>query len=894
MSLWRQLTRGLHNLTHRRDADRDVADEVQQYLEDAASAWRERGLSAEEAQRAARIELGSAAAVEEQVRSYGWENALRTLAADLRYALRQLRGNPAFTVVTVLTLALGIGASTAIFSAVNPILFSPLPYPHANRIMMIWNTDDGARSEVAFGTYRELKARSRSFAAMAVYEPWQPSMTGGDEPVRLEGQSVSASFFRVLGVAPSLGRDFRASEDVFNGPKVVILSERLRQRLFRGNSDVLGREIKLDGDNYTIVGVMPRGFEDVLSPSAEIWTPEQYDTRQLASNFNSWEWGNHLRLIGRLKPGESQSQALQEIEQIAHTPWPEFPRPRWASLRDGLLIDSLQTDLAHSVKTALLAILGAVGLLLTIACVNVVNLLLARVAQRRGEFATRAALGASRGRQVRQLITESLLLSSLGGLLGVGMAIAAVRVLVKLSPPNLPRVDAIAVNGAAFSFALGITTLVGLVTGLIPAFPVSSGELSAALRQASRRTAGGHSQVRRMLVVVEVALALMLLVGAGLLLRSMKRVLAVSPGFHASHLLTMQVQTSGHQFDNLPSDPGAGDAMRQRFYEQALDAVRRVPGVQAAAFTSLLPLSDDPPVVGVYGAQFENDDPQKGSNVFRYAVSPGYCRTMGIPLISGRFLDKGDTRTAPQVALISKSLARRQFPGQSALGKRLHVGPRNRPWYTVVGVVGDVKQTSLAIENPDAVYIPTQQSWFADDALSFVIRTRGDAATFATAAKNAVWSVDKNQPIVRVATMDKLLAVTEAERRFVLVLFEAFGAAALMLAAVGIYGILSGSVTERMREIGVRAALGASRADILSLVLGDGMRLTAFGIVIGLGAARAASRAVATLLFGISRLDAVTYLSVTALMAIVAAIACWTPAWRASRVDPSIMLRADQ
>lgn len=893
MSFWRQLTHGLRGLTRRAEKHEEIGDEVRQYFEEATAAWRSRGLSAEDAKRAARLELGNMTVVEEEVASYGWENVVRTIVNDLRFAGRQLRNHPGFAVVGILTLALGIGSSTAIFSAVDPILFRPLPYSHPGRILMIWSTFQGDRSEVAFGTYRELAERSRSLEATAIFEPWQPALTGGEQPERLEGQSVSANFFRVLGVSPVLGRDFRASEDVFNGPKVVVLSDKLWHRLFHGAPDILGRTIKLGDDNYVVIGVMAHSFEDVLAPSAEIWTPTQYDPRQLTSSFNSWEWGNHLRMVGRLKPGMSRLQAIQELAQIARTPWPQFPRPRWASLQHGLIVDSLQDDIAHTVKPALLAVLGAVILVLAIVWVNVVNLVLARGSQRRGEFAVRGALGASKGRIIRQLITENLLLASFGGMAGIAVAIAGLHALIALSPAELPRLDAMTIDPAAFFFALAITTIAGIAAGLVPAIHISRDELQAGLQQNSRRSAGGRAATRRALVVIEVALALVLLVSAGLLLRSMRRLLAVDPGFNPSHLLTMQVVTAGHQFDNPASAPGIGDRTRRRFFEQALDLVRRVPGVQQAAFTSLLPLSDDPPVDALYGAQFENQGADEGYNVFRYAISPGYCQTMGIPLLSGRLLDEHDTASRPQVALISESLAKRQFGSQSPLGKRLHVGPRDRPWYTIVGVVGDVKQTSLAINQSDAVYLSTEQTWFADDTLSLVIRSRGETGALAAATKRAIWSVDKDQPVVRVMTMDRMMAITEAERRFVLILFEAFAGVALVLAAVGIYGVLSGNVTERTREIGVRAALGASRGDILALILSDGMRLTAFGILIGLCGAAVASRAMATLLFGTSPLDPIAWTGVIATLAGVSAIACWAPAWRASRVDPSITLRAE-
>lgn len=894
MSLWRQITHGLRSLVRRSAADRDLSEEVRQYFDDATAAWIERGLGAEDARRAARLELGSLTAAQEQVRSYGWENALRILAADLSYAARQMRGNPGFAIVSVLTLALGIGASTAIFSAVDPILFKPLPYPHASRVMMIWNRYQGVRSEIAFGNYLELASRSHTFDAISVFEPWQATMTGGAHPERLNGQDVSASFFRVMGVSPALGRDFKASEDVFHGPKVVILSDKLWRRHFNGDPAILGRQIKLDDDFYIVVGVMPRTYENVLAPAAELWTPMQFDAREIATDFDTSDWGNHFFMAGRLKPGISRAEGIQELAEIARTPWLQFPRPRWAALKEGLIVDSLQEDLAHGVKPALLAVMGAVILLLAIACVNVINLLLARSAQRQGEFAVRAALGASGGRIVRQLITESLLLATLGGAFGMGVAVAGVRALIALSPPGLPRLDAIAVDGWAFVFALAIATLIGVLTGLIPAVQISRGQLHVGLQKSGRRAATDHAKVRSALVVTEVALALILLVSAGLLLRSMRRLLGVDPGFNPSHLLTMQVQTSGHQFlDYVAGAPGAGSARRRRFFEQTLEAVRRVPGVRQAAFTSVLPLSDDPDWVNTYGARFDKDDRHGGWNVFRYAVSPDYCETMRIPLLSGRCLNEGDTASAPQAALISESLAKSEFPGQSPLGNRLHVGPTDRPWYTVVGVVGDVKQTSLAVDQPDAVYLSTEQTWFADDTLSFVVRTRGDPAALARAVEDAIWSVDKDQPIVRVATMDDLFAASEAERRFVLTLFEAFGMVALALAAVGIYGILSGSVTERTREIGVRAALGATRGDIVGMVLRQGMRLTALGVAIGLCGAAVASQMLATLLFGVSRLDPITYVGVIALLGVVAAVACWMPAWRAARVDPSITLRAE-
>ena len=879
MSLWRQFTRGLRVLTNRTAADRDAADEVQHYLEQTTAALLASGLSPDEARRAARLELGNMTAVREQMRGYGWENEIGTLLADVRYAARRLRRNPGFAAVSVFTLALGIGATTAIFSAVNPILFKPLPYSHSGRIMMIWDIFQGSRSDVTFHTYRELTARSRSFDAIAVMKPWRPTITSDTQPERIDGQSVSAGYFRVVGVAPALGRDFEEADDQFKGPKVVIISDSLWRRRFSGDSAIAGRQITLDDNLYIVIGVMPAGFENVMAPSADLWSPLQYDTRN-ATDLETREWGHHLRMVGRLRPGLQVEQARRELELIARAPVPEFPRPRWAFLKYGFIVNSLQDEITRGVKPALLAVLGAVMLVLLIACVNVTNLLLGRAVQRRGEFAMRAALGAGRLRLIRQLVTEGLLLAAIAGALGSVVARSGVRALVALSPPGLPRVNAIGVDGAVLAFALGITTLIGLVVGLIPALHASRDDLHIGLRQNSQYTAGGRQFTRRALVVAEVALALMLLVSAGLLLRSLQRLFAVAPGFDSSHVLTMQVQESGHRFDD--------DSARRRFFSQALEAVRHVPGVASAAFTSLLPLSGDQ--FGTYGAQFED-----GSNydVFRYVVTPGYLETIGIALRRGRLLDEHDGAAAQPSVLISESLAKREFPGQDPIGRRVHVGPTNRPWYIVVGVVGDVKQISLAEVQPDAVYITTSQSWFADSELSLVVRGRDDVAALVPAIKSAIWSVDKDQPIIHIATMDNLLAASASERRFAAILFEVFALVALVLAATGIYGVLAGSVTERMREIGVRSALGATRGDILALVVRQGMMLTGLGVAIGLGGAVAASRALITLLFGISRLDPITYLGVAALLAGVSAIACWIPAWRAARVDPSITLRAE-
>ena len=806
------------------------------------------------------------------------------LVQDVRYALRQLRKTPGFACTAIVILALGIGGTTAIFSTINPILFEPLPYPEARRIVMIWYAgEDGPRIPQTFHTYRELAERSRSLEAIAVLKPWQPALTGADHPERFDGQRVSANYFHALGVPPALGRDFQPSDDVYNGPKVVILGNRLWQRTFAGDRSIIGSQVRLDDDNYTVIGVMPRMFDNVLAASAEVWAPLQYDPGNIASR-QTREWGHHLRVVARLRAGVNISKARSDLDLIARTPLPEFPRPDWASLDQGFITNSLQDDVAGGVKPALVAVLGAVVLVLLIACVNVTNLLLARGALRRGEFSMRAALGAPRARLVRQLLTESSLLAMLGGALGMVVAQIGVHALMVLSPPELPRVNAIRVDGTVFVFALGITAVVGLVVGLIPALHAFRGDLHVGVQQSSGRTAGGHQATRRTLVVAEVAIALVLLVSAGLLLRSLGRLFAIDPGFDASQVLTMQVQESGHRFDT--------DRARDQFFTQALEAVRQVPGTVTAALTSQLPLSGD---FESFGVQFESDRSNNSEAGVRYAVSPDYFQTMHIPLRHGRLLDEHDVAGAPLAIVLSESFAKRKFPGQDPLGQRVRIGPdigrSDRPWGTIVGVVGDVKQTSLALAESDAFYTSTTQWSWVDKVQSLVIRTRGDAAGLAPAIRQAIWSVDRNQPIVRVATMDSLLVRPEAERHFVLILFEAFGLAALALAATGIYGVLSGSVSERIRESGLRSALGATRADILALIVRQGMSMAGIGVAIGLSGAVIARRSLITLLFGVSSLDPFTYVGVIALLVAVSMIACAVPAWRAAKVDPMVALR---
>jgi len=888
VALWRQLRRGLGVLSHRAAADRELSDELQHYLELSAAELIARGAAPADARRDAMIEIGNVTAARERVRTDGWEDVVDSMLTDFRYALRRLRHAPGFTAIAVVTLALGIGASTAIFSAVHPIFLTALPYPHSDRLVTISDrTAQGEPLDLTFGSYLELAKRSRSFARMAPINAWQPAMTGSGEPERLMGQRVGAEYFRTLGVGPLIGRDFRADDDVPKGPNVVILSNALWRRRFGGERDIIGRSVRLNDADYEVIGVMPPEFENVLSPQAELWAPLQYE---LQFGAESREWGHHLRLVARLAPGVELDRAARELDQIARAPVAEFPRVPWASLDNGLLATSLHADVTRGIRPVLMAVLFAVMLVLAIVCVNVTNLMLARGAQRRGEFAMRAALGAGRVRIVRQVLTESLVLALTGGVLGMLVALIGIRAIVALSPPELPRLAAIRLDGSVFAFGLLISTIVGVVAGILPALGATGRNLRRSTQESSARATGGDRGARGVLVVAEVALALVLLVGAGLLLRSINRVLAVNTGFDSSHLVTMQVQQARI---GIPTDSASAlraDSARAREWSNALEAVRRVPGVSEASFTSLLPLSGD---VDTYGVTFEGDDANRDNGAaLRYSVSPGYFAAMRIPLRLGRLLDTRDVAGAPRAVLINESFAKRKFPSGDAIGKRLRFGPEEGDWYTVVGVVGDVKRSSMDLEASDAIYVTPEQWHWVDNTMSLVVRAPGNASALTPAIRDAIWTVNKDLPISRVATMRELVDRSVSDRHFALILFSAFGLTALLLAAVGIHGVLSGSVMERVREIGVRAALGASPAEVVSMVLRRGMTLTLVGIALGLIASGLVSRILVSMLFEVSRLDPATYLGVAALLAVVAAAACVLPAMRAARVDPASVLKS--
>ncbi len=909
MSLWRQITSGLRNLSRRRESDAELSAELRDYIERATALHQSKGLSPEAARRAALVESGSATSIHDQVRAATWENAAENFASDLRYGARQLLRHPAFAIVAIATLALGIGATTAIFSAVNPILFEPLPYPHADRVMLVWESrNDGSPRNPSYGTFFGLtggltNSLPRSIESAAVAKPWQPAIVGTGQPERFEGQRATPGYFRTLGVSPALGRDFAPSDDVQNAPAVAIISDRLWKRRFASDPAILGRQLTFDGALFTVIGVMPANFENVLAPASDVWAPLRYNP---ALPSDGREWGHHLTMLARLAPAATARSTANELSANL-APLTQTYAKGYAGSGGpprGIAVHPMRDDLTAGVRPALLAILGAVLLVLLIACINVANLVLARGSERRAEFAMRAALGAARARLIRQMLAEGLLLAFIGGALGIAIAQLGVRAIVALSPVDLPRLAAIHIDGAVLAFGFIATTLVGFAVGLLPALHAGANDPQAAIQESSRTVARSHHLTRRILVVAEVAISLVLLVAAGLLLRSIKNVFAVSPGFDSSRLLTMQVQDNGRRVQPNPTSSPAIDRSNfdslSNYYDAALKSVRAVPGVEAAALTSQLPLSTDDDMYGVELESHEDGSPSDAA--FRYCVSPGYFEAMHIPLRRGRYIDERDKMGAPVAIVVSESFVARYFPHggphTDPIGQRLRLGPDagdpTKPWSVIVGVVGNVKQTGLAITGDDAFYVSNQQWLWFDTAQSLVVRSSGaDPASLTRAVKDAVWSVDKDQPILRVATMPTLVARSEDQRHFAFVIFELFGLVAVLLAATGIYGVLSGGVSERTREIGIRAAFGASPASILRLILGQGIALTAAGIAIGIAGAIAASSLLATLLFGITHLDPITYAAVTLLLLAVAAAACYIPARRAMRLNPISALRHD-
>jgi len=804
---------------------------------------------------------------------------METFIHDIRFGIRMLAKKPMFSIIAVITLALGIGANTAIFSVVNGVLLRPLPFKEPDRLMMIRETKLPQFPEfsVAPGNFLDWKKQNAVFERLVAYKGSSLNLIGTGDPERLRALNVTEGFFAMLGAQPQLGRDFLAEEDQVGHNNVVILSYGLWQRRFSGDPKILNQTITLNRQAYTVIGVMPATFHFGSGENElDLWTPMAF-TEEQAQNHG----GHNLVAIGQLKPGVTVDQARAEMSAIAGRLAAQYP----VDIGWDVKIMPLLEFSVRSIKPALLVLLVAVAFVLLIACANVANLLLARAAGRQKEIATRTSLGASRWRIVRQLLTESLLLSLLGGALGLALAKWGMDLLLTLAPPDLPRLNNVSLDGRALAFTATITLLTAVIFGLVPALQCSKPNLNETMKDAGRgSTEGGRRQrIRSTLVVLEVATALVLLVGAGLMIKSFWQLQKVDPGFNPDNALTVQV--------SLPKTKYPEESQQVAFFQQLIERVATLPGVQSAGAGHVVPLSGNDFVLA-----FEIDgrpplQPGATQSTNYYSVSADYFKAMGIPLRRGRVFTERDIKDSPRVAVINETMAKKIFPDEDPIGKRITFDNRqkNPEWFEIVGIVGDVKQYGLDQVTTMQTYEPYIQQTFP--YMTLVVRTTGDPTNLNAAIRSEVLKLDKEQPTTNFKTLNEFFSISIAQQRFSVVLLGVFAVVALVLSAVGIYGVLSYAVTQRTHEIGIRVALGAGRRDVLWLVVGQGMLLTVIGVAGGLGAAFALTRLMASLLFGVTATDAVTFASVPSLLLAVALLACYIPARRATKVDPLVALR---
>ena len=802
---------------------------------------------------------------------------------DMRFALRMFSKNPAFTAIAVLALALGIGANSAIFSVVDAILLKPLPYKNPDQLVMVWENATHLgfpKNTPSPANFLDWRQQATVFEGMAAFAEQSFNLTGAGEPERLDGHRVSANLFDLLGVTPIIGRNFVPDEDK-PGTKVAILNEALWKRRFGGSPSVIGQAITLNGESYTVVGVVK---STVRLPAFEnwrdqLWVPLAFSSEEAAQR------GNHfLETIARMKPGVTLSQAQSEMQTIAARLAQEYPR---YNVRIGAVVNPLHEEIVGNMKPALLILLGAVAFVLLIACSNVANLLLARAAVRQKEIALRLALGADRARLTKQLLVESVMLSVLGGIIGLGLAYAGLKILSGFIPPDVAQADNIAINPMVLLFTLLVAVVTGLLFGLVPASQASHFNLTDTLKEGGRDSSGGArgKRLRSSLVITEVAVSFILLIGAGLLINSFMHLRNLDPGFRADHLLTLKV--------DLPELKYPDNARRSAFFEEAVRRIQALPGVQSVAVAGNLPFTYNGDSMGIAVEGIPDPPTDQWPDVIYRTIGPGYFGVMGIPLVRGRDFNDQDTLESTPTVIVSERTANHYWPNQDPIGKRLKPGETtgDRPWRTVIGVVKDVRQNDFIAEPKMQMYLSYKQMMKqAPNAL--IVRTAVDPMTLASAVRTAIWSVDKDQPVANIQSMEQIVAGAVARQRFSMVLLGIFAALALVLAAVGIYGVMSYSVAQQTREIGIRIALGATRSNVLNMTVMQGLKLVGTGLICGLAVAFVLTRVMASLLFGISATDPVTFISIAVFLLGVALVATYLPALRATRIDPMIALRA--
>jgi predicted permease len=894
MTVWSRLRSWWGATMRRSRMESEMDAELRFHVEAFAEDLTRRGVPRQEALRRARIEFGGMEQIKEEGREARGVRVVDEFFHDLRYAGRILRKSPGFTAVAVLTLALAMGANTAIFSVVNAVLLSPLPYADARRLVLVKEVlPDVIQGPVTVSgpDIPHIQRLNHVFEATAGFRLWTYELSGTGEPERVTVNRASTDLFNVLGVQPMIGRAFTPEEEPA-GHQVAILSYGMWQRRFGGSRDILGHSIDLDRKPYTIVGIMPQSFVFPLpgmlqGPAADLWVPLGLTKDELADVGDSFDY----TVIGKLKPGTGLPQANADLQLVAqgvletYQQWARDAHQSLGDFRLGMVAQPLREEVTGPLKPVLLALLGAVGLVLLIACVNVANLLMMRATGRQKEMAVRLALGAGRYRLLRQLLAEGLLLAFLGGGLGLAIAFWLKTALAAAIPASIPQFHPIELSWSVLLFAFLVVATTGIVFGVLPALWASRTDVNPSLKDSGRGTSEGteRQRLRAAFVIVEVALSVMLLIGAGLLLRSFQRVLSTNPGFRPEHVLTASI--------DLPPAQYSEDKQASAFFKQLLGRLNNAPGVVAVGGSTDLPL------LGGWTHVFtvEGYQPPAGAavNMSNHSVIYGdYLRAMGVPLLRGRYFTEQDRADSEHVLLVSESLAKRFWPNGEALGKRLKWGSAESsdPWKTIVGVVGNVNQGALDSEVSMHTYEPYAQIG-AMTSLRIAVRGQSDPSALAGALRAAVWGMDRQLALGHVRTMEEVISGSTASRRFTLSLFSAFAVLALVLAAIGIYAVLAYSVARRTHEIGVRMALGAKGKDVVRLVLGQGLRLTAIGMVFGVVGALGLTRFLRSLLYEVRPTDPPTFLFVLVLLAGVALAASYLPVRRAMRVDPMVALR---
>ncbi len=863
----------------------EIIEELEQHLDDRYAELIAGGASEEQAVRAALDELSDSELFARELRRVerpvGAEpvilgtrriNMVADLRQDLRYSVRTIRKQPGFAAIAVLTLGLGIGPITAIFTLAHAVLLKPLPFKEPERLIRVWKNANNSVSVPDFVEWRDQNQTCEQMGTFQIYSVF--NLIGEGEPEAIQGSVVSADMLTMLGVEPLMGRLFLPDEDKPGASPAMVLSHTLWQQRFNGDPNIIGRHLTFNAQPYTVVGVMPKGFEFPIDVTGtRLWATDVFDPNDPTTPRGN----NFLNVVARLKPGVSIEQAQTNLQTILE---PQYPNPVPVSLM------SLHEQLVGDTRTPLLVLLGAIAFVLLIACANVANLLVIRSAARQKEVAVRIALGASQFRLFRQLLTESLLLATIGGALGLLLAFLSLDLLIGFSPMRIPRVEGVGIDASVLGFLSLIVLLTGLVFGTLSSFRLSERDLREALKEGTGRATSGRSRqrLRSALVVAEIALSLVLLVGMGLMLRSFFKLRAVDPGFRSEGVLCINVMLPQSRY---PERNQRADFIRQTL--ERMEALPQVRSVGSAAYNTW--------TMGVSSRRFAIEGlplPEPGHENFAnyISASPEYFRTLSIPLIAGRAFTSRDDIQAPGVAIINQALARRFFPEEEAIGKRIRfysTRDPQPPWLEVVGVVNDVKQISLDSEQRPEIYVPHAQG--AHPALTFFVRTDKDPLSLTSAAKSAIQAVDKDQPVAWLTTLDQVLAGSVSSRRGLMFLLGVFAVIAVMLAAVGIYGVISHSVSQRTHEIGIRMALGARPMDVLKLVVRQGLALVVIGVGTGLAGAVVLTRVLSSLLFGVTATDAVTFVSVSLILTAVALLACYVPARRATKVDPMVALR---